>query len=187
MPKTRWHRALSHNVLSTLLSSILLALPAAAAEFRLTINGVRSENGEILIALYDNEAGFLSAIANAETRGLIPETGRLIGTAIRAQRGSQSTVFTQLPPGRYAVIVIHDENDNGRLDKSVWGVPIEGYGFGNDAQGFLGAPSFDAAAIAIGDADVSTSISLNYPKGFSPQDQSDYDQLIGRPSSQENH
>src|SRR3954451_5460364 len=168
MRKAGWRGAMTHGLVIALLSTILLAIPAAAAELRLTIKSIRSDSGEILIALYDNAAGFLSAIANAATRGLMPDSGRLIGTTIRATRGSQSTVFTQLPPGRYAAIVIHDENDNGRLDKNAWGVPTEGYGFGNDAQGFLSAPSFEAAAIAIGDADVSTSISLIYPKLSSP-------------------
>ena len=125
-----------------------------ATELRLTIKGVQSDNGEILIALYNNPEGYVSALANAATRGLMPDSGRLIGTSIRAKVGSQSTVFTQLPPGRYAVLVIHDENDNGRLDENAMGVPTEGYGFGNDAQGFLGAPSFDAAAIEIGRAHV---------------------------------
>jgi uncharacterized protein (DUF2141 family) len=180
MRKAGLRGAMTYGVVSVLFSTILLAIPAAAAELRLTINEIRSDSGEILIALYDNVAGFRSAIANAATRGLMPDSGRLIGTAIRAKRNSQSTVFTQLPPGRYAAIVIHDENDNGRLDKNTWGVPTEGYGFGNDAQGLLSAPSFDAAAITIGDADVSTSISMIYPKEFSPLDSSDYDQFIGR-------
>lgn len=180
MRKARWRGAITPGVASALLSTILLAIPAAAAELRLTINEIRSDRGEILIGLYDNAIGFRSAIANAATRGLMPESGRLIGTALRAARGSQSTVFTQLPPGRYAAIVIHDENDNGRLDKNAWGMPTEGYGFSNDAQGLLSAPSFDDAVIAIGDADVSTSISLIYPNGPLPQDRSDYNQLIGR-------
>jgi hypothetical protein len=59
------------------------------------------------------------------------------------------------------------------------GVPIEGYGFSNDAQGFLGAPSFDAAAVTIGDADVSTAISLIYPIATSTEDKSEYDLFTG--------
>ena len=62
----------------------------------------------------------------------------------------------QLPPGRYAAIVIHDEDDNGRLDTNPMGVPGEGYGVSNDARGFLSAPSFEPAAIAVGDADIAT-------------------------------
>ena len=81
------------------------------------------------------------------------DRGGLIGTAITAKRGKQSAVFAQFPPGRYAMIVIRSAKDNGRLDENSFGVPSEGYGFGNNAQGLLGAPSFDAAAIGVGDAD----------------------------------
>lgn len=183
MRKTRWHRAVIHGISSALLPTILLAVPAVAAELRLTINGIRSDNGEVLIALYDNAAGFKSAIGHAAKRGLVPDSGRLIGTAIRAKRGAQSTVFTQLPPTRYAAIVIHDEDDDGRLDENALGVTTEGYGFGNDAQGLLSAPSFEAAAITIGNADVSTSITLIYPGAPSVEDKSDYDRLTGNGSS----
>jgi hypothetical protein len=68
------------------------------------------------------------------------------------------------PPGRYAVIAFHDENDNGRLDESPWGVPTEGYGFSNDAQGFLAAPSFEAAGVMLDAGDSAVTISLIYPK-----------------------
>jgi uncharacterized protein (DUF2141 family) len=154
-------------MIQRLLAAIILisqlALPAVAAELRLTIKDVRSDKGEILIALYDDPKGFADAIANASSRGLMPDSGRLIGTAIRAKSGTQSTIFTQLPPSRYAIMVFHDENDSGRLDKSFIGVPTEGYGFGNDARGLLGAPTFDAASITIGNTDVSASITLIYP------------------------
>lgn len=168
-----------HRLLVALILTRLLADPALAAELRLTIKGVQSDNGEILIGLYNNPEGYVSALANAATRGLMPDSGRLIGTSIRAKVGSQSTVFTQLPPGRYAVVVIHDENDNGRLDENAMGVPTEGYGFSNDAKGFLSAPSFDAAALAIGDADISTSITLIYPKASSDKDNAEYDEFTG--------
>ena len=162
MRRSRLCRAISLRMISALIPSILVAVPTLAAELRLTIAGVHSDKGEILIGLYDNADGFKYAIARAGTGGLLPDKGRLIGTAIRALGGTQSTVFTQLPPGRYAIIVIHDENDNGRIDENFIGVPTEGYGFGNNAQGVLSAPAFDAAAITIGKANVSTTITLHY-------------------------
>lgn len=151
------------QLLVTLILLGLLALPAFAAELRLTVKGVRSDKGEILIGIYKDPEAFAHAIADRSKRGLMPDSGRLVGCSIRAQIGSQSTVFTQLTPGRYAVAVIHDENDNGRLDRTFLGVPIEGYGFSNDRRGFFGAPSFDAASIVIGDGDVSTFVTLVYP------------------------
>ncbi len=162
-----------------ILFAFLLAPPTHAAELRLTINGVRSDRGELLIGLYDTPAGFLGAISRASKSGLMADSGRLVGASIRAQSGTQSTVFTQLPPGRYAVIVIHDENDDGRLDTNAMGVPTEGYGFSNDARGFLSAPSFEAAALEVSDSDVSTTVDLIYPTGLSDEDRSDYDRYIG--------
>jgi len=39
--------------------------------------------------------------------------------------------------GSYAIVAIHDENANGKLDKNVLGVPKEGYG----ASGMHAEPS----------------------------------------------
>ncbi|AJP74694.1 hypothetical protein TS85_20470 [Sphingomonas hengshuiensis] len=53
-----------------------------------------------------------------------------------------------LPPGDYAVAIIHDENGNGKLD-TVMGIPREGFGFSrNPAIGF-GPPRFSAARFGV--------------------------------------
>jgi uncharacterized protein (DUF2141 family) len=179
----KWRRP-TLAFLVTLILITVSAGPALSAELRLTIKGVQSDKGELLIGLYDDADGFRNAIANAATRGLLPDSGRLIGVAIRAKRGTQSTVFTQLTPGRYAILVIHDENDTGRLAENALGIPTEGYGFGNDAQGFLNAPSFGAAAITVGDTNVSTSVTLRYPRAPSAEDESEYNRFLGNGSSQ---
>ncbi len=58
--------------------------------------------------------------------------------------------FEGLPAGRYAVAVIHDENSNKKLDRNLLRVPKEGFGFANNPNVRLTAPSFDAAAIKVG-------------------------------------
>jgi uncharacterized protein (DUF2141 family) len=145
-----------------------LVAPASAASqtgtLRVTIDGVRCGSGTIMIGLYDSSAGFLAAIKHSTEVGLLNDKGRVVGAALRAAVGSQSIVFTQLVPGRYAVIVFHDENDNGRLDENSWGVPTEGYGFSNNAEGFLSSPSFDAAGVTLDGADDGIAISLIYPR-----------------------
>ena|ERR1700720_347316 len=100
----RWCRA-TRAFSSSLLLVTLPEIAALSAELRLAVDGIRSDSGDLLVALYDSADGFRSAIANAATRGLMLDSGRLIGTAITAKRGTQSTVFTQFPPGRYAMIV----------------------------------------------------------------------------------
>ena len=50
---------------------------------------------------------------------------------------------------------------NGILDKNFFGVPTQPYGFSNKAEGFLGPPSFEDAAIEI-DADQTVGVDLVY-------------------------
>jgi uncharacterized protein (DUF2141 family) len=135
-----------------------------ASELRVAIEGVRSDSGTIMVGLYDTSEGFAAAIKHSTEAGLLNDKGRRVGMALRAVAGVESIVFADLPPRRYAVIVFHDENDNGRLDENGWGVPTEGYGFSNNAQGFLGAPSFAAAEVTLDGKDRSIAISLIYPK-----------------------
>jgi uncharacterized protein (DUF2141 family) len=44
--------------------------------------------------------------------------------------------------GKYAVNVIHDKNNNDKLDTNAFGIPKEGWGCSNDARGTLAAPKF---------------------------------------------
>lgn len=54
-----------------------------------------------------------------------------------------------LPYGEYAVKVFHDENSNGELDKRLFGIPAEAYGFSNDARGTMGPPEYEKAAFKL--------------------------------------
>jgi uncharacterized protein (DUF2141 family) len=54
-----------------------------------------------------------------------------------------------MPPGTYAVAVVHDEDGDGRLDARFLGIPKEGIGASNDAQGRFGPARFDAARFAL--------------------------------------
>ena len=56
--------------------------------------------------------------------------------------------FEGVPYGEYAVSVVHDENDNGEIDRGFLGIPKEGYGVSNNATGF-GAFSYDAAKFKV--------------------------------------
>jgi len=45
--------------------------------------------------------------------------------------GRESYGFKDIPDGEYALMVYHDENENGRLDKNFIGIPKEPVGFSN--------------------------------------------------------
>ena len=58
-------------------------------------------------------------------------------------------MFTAVPVGEYAVVAVHDENDNGKLDTGLLGFGGEGYGFSNGVRPMLGWPDFEAAAFSV--------------------------------------
>lgn len=47
-------------------------------------------------------------------------------------------VLENIQPGTYAIRYYHDENNNGEMDTGMFGKPEEGYGYSNDARGFMG-------------------------------------------------
>ena len=134
-----------------------------ASDLRVAIHGVRSSSGSLMVRLYDSEEHFKSAVARAGSLGLVTNPSRLVGITMRAIAGTQTVVFTELKPGAYAVITFHDENDNGKLDETALGLPTEGYGSSNDAEGFFAAPSFKDAAVTLGGHDKAIAITLKYP------------------------
>ncbi len=158
------------RIVARFVLAFLVAGPAQAGSLCLTVAGVRSDSGALLIGFYDRADGFRSSIANAARSGLLSDKARLVGVTMRARLGAQGICVLHLPPGRYAVIVFHDENDNGILDENFLGIPTEGYGFSNNATGFFSAPAFGAAAVAVGAAEEDVTIDLSYPaRSFSPR------------------
>ena len=119
-----------------------LVAQASAATLTVEVTNARSEQGFVSAALYQGAARWLEN-----------------GAALRAERAAAGAkvvfVFSNLPPGRYAVSAYHDENGNSQLDRSLIGMPTERYGMSRDARGTIGPPTFDAAAFDLkGDATI---------------------------------
>lgn len=68
----------------------------------------------------------------------------------------------QVPAGRYAIVVIHDENGNHKLDRNIFGYPKEGFGFANNPKVMLSAPSFQAASVDVACPSTQVDIKLIY-------------------------
>ena len=128
---------------------LLAALPARAdGVLEVTITGIRSAKGTVLVAVCD-QATFLQ------------ETCRYKGRA-PATVGSVVVRIAGVPPGVYAAQAYGDENDNGRVDRNLLGIPTEGLGFSNDARMRFGPPSFNDAAFTVGPDGGRIRFSLRY-------------------------
>jgi len=100
------------------------------------ITGFKSEAGKAGILVFRGAEGFPEEISKAYT-----------GAGIAIEDGKVSAVFYDVEYGVYAVSVVHDVNENNRLDKGLFGIPVEDYGFSNNAKpGLFGPPSFESAS-----------------------------------------
>lgn len=97
-----------------------------------------------------NQKGYLAALAYASSKGWPEGKDKASAKESATIRGSQATVSLDVPPGEYAVAVLHDENENQKLDRDFLGIPTEGFGFSNNPHVFLSAPSFKKAEVKVG-------------------------------------
>ncbi|WP_413436952.1 DUF2141 domain-containing protein [Sulfuriferula sp. GW1] len=116
------------------------------------ILNIRNSTGTIACALFESSAGFPTEYLHSATNIMV----------IKIRDTQARCDFEDIPPGTYAMAVIHDENMNGKLDMNWLGIPTEGYGFSNDAKGVVGAPSFSAARFPYDGQNMDMTISLHY-------------------------
>ena len=128
------------------------AAQAAAADLGVGIEGLRSAEGDVRVALHRQVPD-----------GDFPGDAGVVAATIRAAApGAVRVVFADLAPGDYAVAAFHDADGDGELATNFLGMPTEGYGFSNGAVGFMGPPGFEAAAVRVGTDDVRISVTIAY-------------------------
>ncbi len=117
-----------------------------------TVEDIRNSTGKVACALFESSAGFPKEFVKSATH-----------IAMQEIRETQARChFLGIPPGTYALAVIHDENLDGKLATNWLGVPTEGYGFSNNVTATLSAPSFEDAQFAYEGQNLDMTISLNY-------------------------
>jgi uncharacterized protein (DUF2141 family) len=123
----------------------------AADTIHADIAGLHNDKGHVLCAIFSTPADFPRQAEKAVAR-----TSAVIGG------GHAVCEFTGIRPGRYAISVIHDENDNGKLDTKIFGIPREGVGASNDARGHFGPPRFEDAVFQFGGGRLDLKITVAY-------------------------
>ncbi len=111
--------------------------------------GIRNANGRVSCDLFNDPTQYPRGDEFRHLWAPIYETSALC-------------VFTGVPPGKYAVVVYHDENSNGHFDQNAFGMPLEGYGFSNNAAPLFDAPTFDAASFDYDGHRLYTVIDMRY-------------------------
>lgn len=106
-------------------SALALTVPLAmAADLTVTVSDLRSTKGDLLVSVVDSEAGW-----NNQAK---PVAAEKLAVADKIGNDKSLQVKFTLPAGKYAVQVLHDENENGKMDFNNLGIPAEGHGASNN-------------------------------------------------------
>jgi uncharacterized protein (DUF2141 family) len=111
----------------------IVAGEAAFAEgqkMTVALNDIQHDHGTVRVALFSDPKTFRKA-DQAFSASEAP-----------AKAGTVTFVFEEVPPGQYAIMAYHDENDNGELDRRFGMFPTEGYGLSNNPK-VMGPPAFE--------------------------------------------
>ncbi len=107
------------------------------------INGIKNP-GKLFLAVYDDPLVFESNKSEEFKINL-----NVIAQVIEDTKTDIFRKSIYLPEGVYAISFYIDSNNNQKLDFNFFGIPIEQYGFSNNAMGFFRSPSFRQASFKI--------------------------------------
>ncbi len=129
------------------LSTLVPVATPPKTSLTIEVHNVRALKGAVYVALFRPGKDF-------------PEGSPVEGKKVDATHERVHTSFS-VEPGEYAIAVYHDENGNGKMDKRMFGIPKEPYGFSNNFRPKLSAPKFSDCEFSVGDAGKTIRIQLN--------------------------
>ncbi len=110
-----------------------------------TVNNVSNDKGVLLFGLH-------SAKTFMKAKGLQNKISEI-------KDGKTTVTFTNVVEGTYAIMALHDENSNNRMDFETNGMPKESYGMSNNPMSY-GPPQFEDAQFNVVDKNITLEIRL---------------------------
>jgi len=100
-----------------------------------TVPNISGTEGEVIVALYNSSESF------AKREPLAAKKSKIAN-------GEVSVIFEAVSPGAYAVVCLHDKNENERMDFDSNGMPQEDYGSSNNRMR-MGPPNYEDAKFIV--------------------------------------
>jgi uncharacterized protein (DUF2141 family) len=138
--------------LMLLVSGAVAGQTSSCPGIHVTILNIRNGIGTVDCALFNSPSGFPREVLHSAMRLVV----------MRVPSSEARCDFEDIPPGNYALVVLHDENMNGKIDTDWLGVPKEGYGFSNNAKVAFKTPSFNDASFVYDGKTLDLTIALRY-------------------------
>ncbi len=136
------------GILAVAMATYLPLVRAATAdtELRVEVTGLKSSQGDIIVALYNSPKGYTDHPYKTYYANI--------------DNNKCEWVMKGLPRGEYAVILVHDENGNHHMDRNFVGFPKEPYAFSNNVKAHLHAPPFSDTKFSLKDGETLVKITL---------------------------
>lgn len=123
------------------------AVPAYAGDVKVHVTGVDNRGGDMRVMVCTRE----TFLKECPYRAKAPAT-----------KGVTDVVVHDVPPGDYSVVVHHDINRDGKVNRTLLGVPEEGVGFSRNPMLILRAPTFNETSVTVGDTLVEVDVALKF-------------------------
>ncbi|MFN5223266.1 MAG: DUF2141 domain-containing protein [Bacteroidota bacterium] len=128
-----------------------MSVPDSSLEIRVVVKGIKPVTGNIGILLFKSKEGFPG-----------DQNKSVLQAKVMVKSSSVEHLFSGLAPGRYAVSIVHDANNNGKLDTNFMGIPKEGYGVSNNAINSFGPPRYDESSFVLSSSRLLSEIKVHY-------------------------
>jgi len=120
-----------------LLSSLLNLILADTGNLLITFNKTLNQ-GKLIVYIYNQSDGFPTKTAKAYRKEVFS-----------CKQISEITI-SHLPKGTYAIMVIHDLNSNGKMDRNWLGLPAEPFALSGHPKFRFGPPTYEDSKFVYG-------------------------------------
>jgi len=121
----------------------------------ITLVSTAKEKGCVRVAIFSSSAEYKAG--KCATRGVTKLSGQPFPTQIS---------IPALSPGSYAIAAYHDLNENGKLDRNLFGVPVEPYGFVRTPENKWRKPTWDEISFEVTEQTTDISIEMKRWKEY---------------------
>ncbi|MEZ4792528.1 MAG: DUF2141 domain-containing protein, partial [Gelidibacter sp.] len=107
-------KTIAFTIVFTLLSVLGFSQDTKGITITVTIDDIKNDTGHVLLGLHTVDT-FMKGKGIQSAKSEIKD-------------GKITATFINVEPGTYAILALHDANDNGQMDFQANGMPSESYG-----------------------------------------------------------
>jgi len=132
-----------------LVSFIACTQSASGTPLTQPIASTPTSQVEVVVSQIRNARGVIGCRLFSSKQGFPDSEQSYAGILVPIAANHATCLFRNLPAGTYAIAVMHDENNNGKLDTNFFGAPKEGYGVSNNHTYAMSSPKWDESRFTL--------------------------------------